>query len=46
MSEPITKVHDWCHGTGFADGFTCLPCSGTGRVPDVEATLRAEVVGG
>jgi len=43
MSEPITKACDGCHGTGWSRGFICGPCDGSGRVPDVEATLRAEV---
>ena len=46
MSE-ITKACETCKGSGDAPGFLpghpCKPCSGTGRVPDVEATLRAEV---
>lgn len=54
MSEPITKDCIWngCNGTGYGDSAydgegphpkPCPNCSGTGRVPDVEATLRAEV---
>lgn len=52
MSE-ITKACERCSGRGTTvkhdletridRTYTCYVCSGTGRVPDVEATLRAEV---
>ena len=43
MSEAITKRCDNCGGAGWSRGFICGPCDGSGRVADVEATLRAEV---
>lgn len=52
MSE-ATKACETCDGTGATSQWDpktcrwpradCVDCSGTGRVPDVEATLRAEV---
>ena len=48
MSEAITKACDnpncaWAHFMAKAPPANCPDCNGTGRVPDVEATLRAEV---
>lgn len=47
MSEAITKACETCAGAGWWQAHwgrcDCVDCSGTGRVPDVEATLRAEV---
>lgn len=41
MSEAITKACPVCEGTQRFKSFEC-PCCDKGRVPDVEATLRAE----
>ena len=47
MNEPITKVCEICKGVGhWFDAWgrvDCSECDHTGRVPDVEATLRSEV---
>lgn len=47
MSEAITKACETCAGVGRPmtwNGIVdCVDCSGTGRVPDDEAMLRAEV---
>lgn len=48
MSEAITKVCDnpncaWAHFMAKAPPANCPDCNGTGRVPDIEATLRAKV---
>lgn len=48
MSEAITKACETCAGVGrpitFWNGTVdCVDCSGTGRVPDEVATLRAEL---
>lgn len=43
----ITKACETCAGAGWYQAHwgrcDCIDCSATGRVPDVEATLRAEV---
>jgi hypothetical protein len=48
MSEAITKACETCAGVGrpitFWNGTVdCVDCSGTGRVPDEVATLRAQL---
>ena len=47
MSEAIEQECQCCHGTGRLHSAyweaDCGVCDDTGRVPDVEATLRAEV---